>query len=86
MTNIQYGSCKSGACFVSGNRLHYKVSGESVTTTIEIESGHRFSASVGYYYQEIIVNPKTIEYEKTFLRSDAPAWFEHNEPMPCTRF
>ena len=51
-TEAQYGSYKSGTYHVSGNTLRYKLSGESVTTTIEIESGHRLSAGGGYYYHK----------------------------------
>lgn len=49
-TEAQYGSYKTGTYSVNGNTLSYKLSGESVSTTIQIESGHRLSAGGGYYY------------------------------------
>lgn len=51
-TEAQYGSYKTGTYSVSGNTLHYKLSGESVSTTIQIEPGHRLSAGGGYYYHK----------------------------------
>lgn len=51
-TEAQYGSYKTGTYYVSGNTLCYKLNGESVTTTIEIESGHRLAAGGGYYYHK----------------------------------
>ena len=48
----QYGSYSAGTYYVSGNTLCYKLNGESVTTTIEIEPGHRLSAGGGYYYHK----------------------------------
>lgn len=51
-TEAQYGSYKTGTYNVSGNALRYKLNGESVTTTIEIEPGHRLSAGGGYYYHK----------------------------------
>lgn len=51
-TEAQYGSYKTGTYHVSGNTLSYKLTGESVTTTIEIEPGHKLSAGGGYYYHK----------------------------------
>ena len=51
-TEAQYGSYKTGTYYVSGNTLCYKLNGESVTTTIEIESGHRLAAGGGCYYHK----------------------------------
>lgn len=51
-TEAQYGSFKTGTYNVSGNTLCYKLDGESVTTTIEIESEHRLAAGGGYYYHK----------------------------------
>lgn len=51
-TEAQYGSYKTGTYSVSGNTLRYKLNGESVSTTIQIEPGHRLSAGGGYYYQK----------------------------------
>ena len=48
----QYGSYSTGTYYVSGNTLCYKLNGESVTTTIEIEPGHKLSAGGGYYYHK----------------------------------
>jgi len=48
----QYGSFKNGTYKVNGNTLSYKLDGESLTTTIEIESGHRLSAGGGHYYHK----------------------------------
>lgn len=49
-TEVEYGSYKYGTYHVSGNTLSYKLNGESFTTTIEIQSGHRLHAGGGYYY------------------------------------
>ena len=51
-TEAQYGSYKTGTYNVSGNTLRYKLYGESGTTTIEIEPGHKLSAGGGYYYHK----------------------------------
>lgn len=51
-TEVQYGSYKYGTYRVEGNVLCYKLNGESVTTTIEIQSGHRLHAGEGYYYHK----------------------------------
>lgn len=51
-TEAQYGSYKTGTYNVSGNTLRYNLFGESVTTTIEIEPGHKLSAGGGYYYHK----------------------------------
>jgi hypothetical protein len=51
-TEAQYGSYKTGTYNVSGNTLRYKLFGESGTTTIEIEPGHKLSAGGGYYYHK----------------------------------
>ena len=51
-TEVQYGSYKYGTYSVDGNTLRYKLNDESVTTTIEIEPGHRLSAGGGYYYHK----------------------------------
>jgi hypothetical protein len=51
-TEAQYGSYKTGTYNVSGNTLRYKLTGESVTTTIGIEPGHRLHAGEGYYYHK----------------------------------
>ena len=51
-TEVQYGSYKYGTYRVVDNVLRYKLNGESVTTTIEIQSGHRLHAGEGYYYHK----------------------------------
>lgn len=51
-TEALYGSYKTGTYNVSGNTLRYNLFGESVTTTIEIEPGHKLSAGGGYYYHK----------------------------------
>ena len=51
-TEVQYGSYKYGTYRVEDNVLRYKLNGESVTTTIEIQSGHRLHAGEGYYYHK----------------------------------
>ena len=51
-TEVQYGSYKYGTYRVVDNELRYKLNGESVTTTIEIQSGHRLHAGEGYYYHK----------------------------------
>ena len=49
---LQYGSYKYGTYRVEDNTLRYKLNGESVTTTIEIQSNHRLHAGEGYYYHK----------------------------------
>ena len=51
-TEVQYGSYKYGTYSVVDNELRYKLNSESVTTTIEIQSGHRLHAGEGYYYHK----------------------------------
>lgn len=51
-TEVEYGSYKYGTYHVSGNTLSYKLNGESFTTTIEIQSGHRLHAGEGCYYHK----------------------------------
>ena len=51
-TEVEYGSYKYGTYQVDDNTLHYKLNGENVTTTIEIQSGHRLHAGEGYYYHK----------------------------------
>ena len=51
-TEVQYGSYKYGTYRVEGNILCYKLNGENMTTTIEIQSGHRLHAGEGYYYHK----------------------------------
>ena len=51
-TEVQYGSYKYGTYSVVDNELRYKLNSESVTTTIEIQSGHRLHAGEGYYYRK----------------------------------
>lgn len=46
------GTYKYGSYNVDGNVLSYKLTGESIPTTIKIESGHRLSDGDGVYYRK----------------------------------
>lgn len=46
------GTYKYGSYNVNGDVLSYKLTGESIPTTIKIESGHRLSDGDGVYYRK----------------------------------
>ena len=46
------GTYKYGTYQVNGNVLSYKLTGESFSSTINIESGHRLSDGDGTYYRK----------------------------------
>ena len=46
------GSYKYGSYHVDGDVLSYKLTGESFSTTIQIEPGHKLSAGDGIYYRK----------------------------------
>lgn len=51
-SELQYGSYRYGSYHVSGNELIYKLSGESCSTYLEIQSGHRLYADGGFYFHK----------------------------------
>ena len=46
------GTYRYGTYHVDGNVLSYKLTGESFSTTIDIEPGHKLSAGDGLYYRK----------------------------------
>ena len=46
------GTYRYGSYHVDGNVLSYKLTGESFSTTIDIEPGHKLSAGDGLYYRK----------------------------------
>ena len=46
------GTYRYGTYHVDGNVLSYKLTGESISTTIDIEPGHKLSAGNGIYFKK----------------------------------
>lgn len=58
---LQYGSFLYGTYRVSNNELTYTLDGSNITTSIDIEPGHRLAAGGGYYYHKTSSSPSVSE-------------------------